>query len=194
MTFTRLLLMQQTNYIGRNCPLTLRVLVSGNYVIICGKCDTAFLETAFREHIGYTGEWKCPVCGNQATSDPFIKDSNKVAKSPVSPTELVQVEQPPLAWLVEDDRYQPGHEHRLQRRVRLGRDPTRCDIVFTDAKVSGVHACIRFEQGHFVLYDLASTNGTFVNDQQTQKQILQDGDTIRLGPDTRLKFVWVEPA
>jgi pSer/pThr/pTyr-binding forkhead associated (FHA) protein len=53
--------------------------------------------------------------------------------------------------------------------------------VVDDATISAEHAAIVFEHGRYVLYDLASTNGTYVNDHRTQRQMLYDGDRVRLG-------------
>lgn len=70
--------------------------------------------------------------------------------------------------------------------INIGRDP-RNDLVLFDKKVSRHHAQIRLERGWPVIYDLRSTNGTFVNGQQITQQVLRDGDEIRVG-DTRLMF------
>src|SRR5471030_436034 len=54
--------------------------------------------------------------------------------------------------------------YRLQthRPFTVGRDPGN-DIILRDPKVSRHHAEIVFERGFFVLHDLASANGTYVN-------------------------------
>jgi pSer/pThr/pTyr-binding forkhead associated (FHA) protein len=73
--------------------------------------------------------------------------------------------------------------YRLQthRPFTVGRDPGN-DIVLRDPKVSRHHAEIVFERGFFVLHDLASANGTYVNGKRVRSQItLQSGDEIRLG-------------
>jgi hypothetical protein len=61
------------------------------------------------------------------------------------------------------------------------------DIVLEDVAVSSQHCRIRLEQGHFVLHDLKSTNGTLVNDQKVSRHILSEGDVIRIG-ETSLQF------
>jgi pSer/pThr/pTyr-binding forkhead associated (FHA) protein len=80
---------------------------------------------------------------------------------------------------------QPGRAGRqfpLQAaRNTIGRDGSRCQVVLDDPTVSSEHAAIVFEHGRFVLYDLASTNGTYLNDQRIQRQMLYDGDEVRLG-------------
>lgn len=72
--------------------------------------------------------------------------------------------------------------YRLQthRPVRIGRDPHN-DIVLRDAKVSRAHAEIVFERGFFVLHDLASANGTYVNGTKVRVAPLTDGAQIKLG-------------
>jgi hypothetical protein len=61
------------------------------------------------------------------------------------------------------------------------------DIVLEDVAVSSQHCRIRLEQGHFVLHDLKSTNGTLVNDQKVSRHTLSEGDVIRIG-ETSLQF------
>ena len=53
------------------------------------------------------------------------------------------------------------------------------DLCLDSQNVSGLHAEILEEDGALWLYDLNSTNGTFVNDEKVDiKTLLQDGDTI----------------
>src|SRR5207248_6489631 len=56
-----------------------------------------------------------------------------------------------------------GRLYRLRSgsRVRIGRAPDN-DIVIDDPTVSGAHAELRDEAGHWVVTDLGSTNGTYV--------------------------------
>lgn len=109
----------------------------------------------------------------------------------VAKTEVANAEPAVMAWLVERSGPRVGREHRLKQQVTLGRDPARCEIVLDDSKISGEHARIRLENGQFVLYDLASTNHTYVNGQEIQKQPLRDGDQIRIGPNTELSFMHI---
>jgi pSer/pThr/pTyr-binding forkhead associated (FHA) protein len=48
--------------------------------------------------------------------------------------------------------------------LRIGRDPSRCDIVIMDQTVSRLHAEIHFIPGEgIVIRDMGSANGTFVD-------------------------------
>ena len=54
-------------------------------------------------------------------------------------------------------------------------------LVIDDPRVSRSHAQLRAVQGHFVLFDLNSTGGTFVNGHRISKTIIYPNDTISLG-------------
>ena len=53
-------------------------------------------------------------------------------------------------------------------------------VVIDDPRVSRTHAQLRATKGHFALFDLNSTGGTFVNGQLINKSILYPGDVISL--------------
>jgi len=54
------------------------------------------------------------------------------------------------------------------------------DLCLPSPNVSGLHAEILEEDGQLWLYDLNSTNGTFINDERVDvKAVLQDGDSIQ---------------
>ena len=72
--------------------------------------------------------------------------------------------------------------YRLQthRPFTVGRDPGN-DIILRDPKVSRHHAEIVFERGFFVLHDLASANGTYVNGKRIRVAPLTHGAKLRMG-------------
>jgi hypothetical protein len=62
------------------------------------------------------------------------------------------------------------------------------DLIVNDVAVSSQHCRIRPEQdGLFVLHDLKSTNGTFVNERRVTSQPLSEGDVIKIG-ETHIQF------
>jgi hypothetical protein len=70
--------------------------------------------------------------------------------------------------------------------ISLGRSLEN-DVVLEEKSVSRRHAQLRFVHSAWCLYDLASANGTLVNDQAVQQVVLRDGDQISLGA-ARLTF------
>lgn len=105
-------------------------------------------------------------------------------------THVIGAPPPPSAWLVARTGARAGKEYGLQLgRNTIGRDGTLCDIVLDDSTVSKHHAELRYENGQFVLYDLASMNGTTVNNHRVQRQSLLDGDDIKFG---NVQFVFKE--
>jgi S1-C subfamily serine protease len=67
--------------------------------------------------------------------------------------------------------------------TRIGRDPG-ADLAIPVAGrrfVSRSHAVVRLEGGRYVVEDLGSTNGTWVNGGRIQRAVLSDGDEIRFG-------------
>jgi pSer/pThr/pTyr-binding forkhead associated (FHA) protein len=65
--------------------------------------------------------------------------------------------------------------------IAIGRDPS-VEVAFpADATTSRRHAAITRENGSFVLRDLGSTNGSFVNGVRVSEHVLQPGDEVRIG-------------
>jgi len=82
-----------------------------------------------------------------------------------------------------------GREYPLgdKQAVTLGRAPDN-DIVLDSASVSRHHARVEETESGYVLQDLGSKNGTWINDQPVVvPTALHDGDTVRLG-DVALAF------
>ena len=53
-------------------------------------------------------------------------------------------------------------------------------VVIDDPRISRHHAQLRALKGHFVLFDLNSTGGTFVNGQRANQTVLYPDDVISL--------------
>lgn len=54
-------------------------------------------------------------------------------------------------------------------------------IIVDDPRVSRSHAQLRLRYGHYVVYNLGSTAGTYVNGQRVEECVLRPGDVISLG-------------
>ena len=64
------------------------------------------------------------------------------------------------------------------------------DIPIPDRWVSRYHAEIRRQGSHYVIHDLGSKNGLFVNGKRvTEPLTLEDGDQVQIAPRCLLTFV-----
>ena len=71
--------------------------------------------------------------------------------------------------------------------VVIGRDTT-ATLCIADASVSRRHSQIEKEREEFVILDLESLNGTFINDVPVKRRQLQHGDRVRIG-DSQFLFL-----
>lgn len=67
-----------------------------------------------------------------------------------------------------------------QTCILLGRDTT-CQVQVQDDSVSRRHTMIEWDGDCHSVTDLASTNGTFINESRIDKSNLQAGDRLRIG-------------
>ncbi len=83
--------------------------------------------------------------------------------------------------------------------IRVGRDPLECQITFDNAKypmVSRKHAELRFEGEKWVLHDLNSSYGSYVNGQRVVgSQAIAVGNVLQFGTQgPTVRVVWFEVA
>ena len=65
-------------------------------------------------------------------------------------------------------------------RTLIGRSPD-CDVFLDDVTVSRRHAEITHEKDSYVIRDLGSLNGTFVNRHRIETSVLSDDDEVQIG-------------
>ncbi len=97
---------------------------------------------------------------------------------------LVTDKQALLITNLSEGRSQIFLQPQLQNQVwTIGRDPNQASLPIRDRRLSRCHAAIHYSAScGFMLYDLNSTNGTYVNGVRIrQNHALRDGDLIRLG-------------
>ena len=83
----------------------------------------------------------------------------------------------------------PGASFTLEGdQIDVGRDSTN-EIVINDAEISRRHARLTFQGGKYVLEDLGSTNGTFVNGQRLAgPRVLKSGEVVSFGEQIVMIF------
>src|SRR5690242_21354060 len=73
-------------------------------------------------------------------------------------------------------------------QLTIGRDANN-GVAINDAEVSRRHARLTFQGGKYVLEDLGSTNGTFVNGQRLAgPRVLKSGEVVSFGEQIVLVF------
>lgn len=104
-----------------------------------------------------------------------------------------------LTWCLEDMKKQP-QKKRIDKRavlyflegvgageaIKLRRDATifgreKADVVISDSEVSSSHCQIQSIDGVYHIFDMNSTNGTYVNRERIVKSKLAHGDEIMIG-------------
>jgi pSer/pThr/pTyr-binding forkhead associated (FHA) protein len=110
-------------------------------------------------------------------------DPEPLASEPKRPTAI------PPAVLLLTDATGPQLEYRLGETNGIGLSNEN-KIQIVKPGVSRLHAVIAVRAGGFVVEDLSSQNGTFVNGERVGERHLADGDTIEIGT---VRFVFRMP-
>ncbi len=146
---------------------------------------------------------ECPYCGPEQkteaveSTEPIPQTESALTGVPVSRpperTMVISTKSPHLAYVIIKSGTHTGRVFNLLEVTRIGRDPnpTLNDFVIDDPAVSSQHAKIKKEGEQFVIYDLASTNHTYVNGEEILRQPLKTNDTIRMG-NTEMVFIEVK--
>jgi pSer/pThr/pTyr-binding forkhead associated (FHA) protein len=87
----------------------------------------------------------------------------------------------PTKLVVLNDRGARVSSHRLSGTIQIGR-ASSCEIRPEDNYVSQLHAKVSNRNGSWVVEDLGSTNGTYLNQRKvTAPTAISPGDRIRVG-------------
>ncbi len=92
-------------------------------------------------------------------------------------------------WLLVNVKPEINEKHTLKGdSVMVGRDRS-CAIVLAHPAVSRRHARITLTGTSWLLEDLKSANGTYVNNTRVEKAKLKPGDVVRFGADPSCSYV-----
>lgn len=101
------------------------------------------------------------------------KEGSLTSKTPISTTYS-----PSRIVIINGD--EAGAAYPIKGMVTFGR--ARSNTVFLrDVKISRQHAQIEERAGQYVLTDLNSSNGTFVNGERIKEHVLSNNDEIQMG-------------
>ncbi len=81
---------------------------------------------------------------------------------------------------------QSGQAFSLGQSLRIGKAPDN-DVVLDHPTVSRNHLVVRRQGDHFLVQDLGSTNGTFIDGAQIKEGFLRAGALLEVG-DVQLRF------
>lgn len=142
----------------------------------CTQCDTQLDKT-----------WdRCPFCAQIAAQAAApVKAPLKTQAFKMDATGRPDQMQA-IGWLVPLQGANRGELYTLSPNTSIGNDPA-CTICLHDRFMSGRHAEIKVENGVWVLKDLGSTNGTYVNNKRVDKHELVDNDFVKFG-GSMIKF------
>jgi len=142
----------------------------------------------------------CPYCqrtGYQSAGTPAsVKtrlESNGETAAPASGRRTALVadkrKAPVVGWFVALTGQQKGEDFRIREGQNTIGSAHDADIVLRDSAISGKHASLRYKDEKFMITDLDSTNGTFLNDRSDPiaREELKDNDIVRIG-EVNLKF------
>ncbi|MGC8943046.1 MAG: FHA domain-containing protein [Caldisericia bacterium] len=171
---------------GLNYPLiiggiVILVLVIALLYIFMIRRRKPVYEPIKKVERGYVPEKKV-----EKTGETFISESKVSKKHEETVVEEEAVEGAPAILVVKSGKKAGGTFPLKKKVINIGRESGN-EIVIDDNKASRQHAKIKLEDDKFVIYDLASTNGTFVNNQKITSCEINDGDEIKIG-DTILVF------
>jgi NADH:ubiquinone reductase (H+-translocating) len=93
---------------------------------------------------------------------------------------------PPPPYLVRSDGANLSLDGDM---LKIGRAPDN-HIVVNDQRVSRYHSVLKRQGTDYLLEDVGTPNGTYINDQRIQHHLLAPGDVIRIGQTT---FVYRAP-
>ena len=125
----------------------------------------------------------CANCGHPLQEDttigfspiPAEEETGEVAPLPQSELERGQ------ALLIVQRGPNAGSKFLIDKDVTtIGRHP-ESDIFLDDVTVSRRHAEFQRDEGKFVIHDVGSLNGTYVNRQRVDETQLANGDELQIG-------------
>jgi pSer/pThr/pTyr-binding forkhead associated (FHA) protein len=156
------------------------------------KDKLAHLESHLQTLIEGGAAWLFPARGGQDTPPipPPTAPADAETGTLAIESEAAAQDLPPEAFLILSDDQVFALHHTV---LNIGR---RVDnhLMIDDPRVSRLHAQLRANRDHYVIFDLDSSGGTFVNGERIHQYILRSGDVILLAGVTMVFGQEADPA
>lgn len=148
---------------------------------ICPYCQ----RTGYQPHGGVASPMKTRL---EADTQPSIPTGSAAVRKTVLLADQ-RTRGALVGWLVAINGDQRGEDFRVREGQNIIGTSGDADIVLKDSSISGRHASVRYRDQKFLLTDLDSLNGTFVNEERepAARVELKDNDIVRVG-GVSLKF------
>lgn len=130
-------------------------------------------------------ETEGPDYFSQTENTGEVTSESVTARAPAEDSETAR-QTLPRARVVIISGDQAGAAYPLKDTVSIGRADSNT-IALKDAKVSRQHSQIQQHGSEFIVVDLNSSNGTYVNGQKIEEHVLTNNDEIQIG-DYILQF------
>jgi ABC-type multidrug transport system ATPase subunit/pSer/pThr/pTyr-binding forkhead associated (FHA) protein len=159
-----------------------------DYQFRCRQCGKSFIPSQHTLSDAETGP--ASASGGRETFDHTLADPQiRAASQPVPEQRFLYCESGPLE----------GQSFPIRAEgLRVGRHPTKSQLVLDDPETSREHARVWVETvpltgsvfEKVLIENLSTTNGTYVNDRRIDQAELQSGDRIRFGVNSPCVFVY----
>ncbi|GEM_PF-2730319 len=147
------------------------------YVSYAVKNETSSKQTPY---FFFSGSEEIIIARN-----PLLKEYEQL--SPLDEESSAFVE--PLAFVMYKDKDKSNRKYELSKNIIIGRDP-EANISLVSKSVSELHARIMYREEKFVLFDLHSKTGTYVNGELIiNEHVLEHEDEIIIG-GSQLQFLY----
>ena len=165
--------------------LLIAIIRRPKYIIkeIEKQSTTSTPSEEVKEEIIYNHDIENYLTQETELPTPSVKQTiNKSSNQYLKPTKIIR------AYLVEKEGPNTGHKYELNwENINIGYSDEN-SISLDDTLISHQHAKIKQKNNHFILYDLLSENGTYLNGKKLlSPSSLKDFDEIQLGK-TKLIF------